>query len=271
MIRRTLPLALAAVMAAGTMANACSDGVNNPLDIYPTASELPENLLRFYVYFPRSMALTEGMDSVTLLDDSGVPVNGAFLPTHQELWSPDRQRLTVLLDPGRVKSGLAAHELMGRALVPGRSYTLVVSGNALDAAGCNIGTDATYSFTVTKADVETPDPAAWDMTVPRLGSRDTLTVDLGSTHDHLSLAYRLRIFDDASQIVPGALALGPDEASWHFTPRDPWRATTYELIVDERLEDVAGNRPGVLFDRPVDTTPEVWVRTRPFMPNPQSN
>lgn len=271
MIRRAKPVLLAAFMAAGTMAAACSDNMGSRVDIYPTASELPENLLRLYVYFPRAMALSEGMDSVVLRDDRGVPVNGAFLPTHHELWSPDRQRLTLLLDPGRVKSGLAAHELMGRALVPGRSYTLVVSGRALDAAGCILGEDATYSFTVTEADVETPDPAAWSLTTPRRGSRDTLNVELGSTHDHLSLAYRLRVVDEAQRIVPGALALGPEETSWHFTPREPWQAATYDVVVDERLEDVAGNRPGVLFDRPVTASPEKWVRTRSFTPRPRSD
>lgn len=120
-----------------------------------------------------------------------------FLPADQELWSPDRQCLTLLLDPGRVKSGLAARETMGRALFPGRSYTLVVSGRALDAAGCSLVTDTHFTFTVTEADIETPDPAVWNMTTPRLGSRETLDVDLGSTHDHLSLDYRLQVVDEA--------------------------------------------------------------------------
>ncbi|MEL6103500.1 MAG: hypothetical protein AAFR68_19555 [Pseudomonadota bacterium] len=271
MIWHVGPLVLAAFVTAGTIAAACSDGADSRVDIYPTASELPENLLRLYVYFPRAMALSEGMQSVVLRDENGVPVNGAFLPTHQELWSPDRQRLTLLLDPGRVKSGLSAHELMGRALVPDRSYTLVVSGDALDAAGCGLGADTSYTFIVTVADDQTPDPAAWSMITPRLGSRDTLSVDLGSTHDHLSLAYRLRVVDAAARIVPGALALGPAETSWHFTPRDPWQAITYELIIDERLEDVAGNRPGVLFDRPVTATPKAWKRALPFTPGTQNN
>ena len=271
MIPNTKPLILAVFMTAGTMAAACPNGSHSQVDIYPTASELPENLLRLYVYFPRAMALTEGIESVVLLDNKGIPVNGAFLSINQELWSPDRQRLTLLLDPGRVKSGLAARELMGRALVPGQSYTLVVSGTAQDAEGCMLGADTSYSFAVTEPDVETPNPATWDLTTPRLGSRDTLNVDLGSTHDHLSMAYRLRVVDEAAQIVPGALVLGPEERSWHFTPRDPWQAIIYELIVDERLEDVVGNRPGVLFDRPVTAAPEIWVRARSFRPIPQNN
>ena len=143
MIRHAKYLLLAGFIPASTIATACSKGADNGGDIYPTASELPENLLRLYVYFPRPMALTEGMDNIVLLNDKGMPVTGAFLPTHRELWSPERQRLTLLLDPGRVKSGLAAQELMGRALVSGRSYTLVVSGSSLDVMGCSLGADTT--------------------------------------------------------------------------------------------------------------------------------
>jgi len=266
MIPWAKPLVLAAFMAAAPTAEACPARTASGVDIYPTASELPENLLRLYVYFPASMAPSEGLQSVTLLDGKDVPVNGAFLATNQELWSPDRRRLTVLLDPGRVKSGLAAHELMGRALVPGERYTLVVSGAALDSEGCTLGKDARHSFTVAAADLQPPNPANWTLTEPRLGSSDTLGVDLGSTHDHLSMAYRIRVVDDEAKIVPGAIALGPSETSWQFTPRRPWQDVTYQLVVDERLEDLAGNRPGVLFDRPVSASLGDWLSTIPFTP-----
>ena len=46
MISPAKPLMLAAFLTAGTTAAACPDGSDNQVDIYPTASELPENLLR---------------------------------------------------------------------------------------------------------------------------------------------------------------------------------------------------------------------------------
>ena len=154
MIARSVPMALVALLAASVVAAACPEGLDDGVDIYPTAEELPENLLRIYLYFPRPMAATGGRQHVALHDRNGAPVNGAFLATNQELWSPDRSRLTLLLDPGRVKTGLAAHQLMGRALVPGENYTLVVSGSARDLQGCPLGGDTTHSFSVTAADVE---------------------------------------------------------------------------------------------------------------------
>lgn len=266
MIARSLSLSLAVVLAASTVAHACPPVAENRLDIYPTASELPENLLRIYIYYPRPMAVTEGQHHVTLLDAQGRRVNGAFLATNQELWSPDRRRLTLLFDPGRVKSGLEAHEALGRALVPGQSYSLVVSGAAKDAQGCPLAMDATHSFLVTDADFETPDPATWLLTEPRLGSMDPLHVDLGSTHDHLSMAYRLRVVDDEAAVVPGSVELGPSEKTWLFMPRQPWSNMSYDLVIDQRLEDLAGNRPGVLFDRPISSEPTEWQNRLPFAP-----
>ncbi len=267
MIARSLSLSLAVLAASSTVAYACKPDAKNRIDIYPTASELPENLLRIYIYYPRPMAATEGQKHVALLDAQGQRVNGAFLATNQDLWSPDRSRLTLLLDPGRVKSGLEAHEALGRALVPGQVYSLVVSGAAKDAQDCPLAQqDATHSFLVTDADVETPDPATWSVKEPRLGSLDPLHVDLGSTHDHLSMAYRLRVVDDEAEIVPGSIGLGSDEKTWLFTPRRPWRDVSYDLVIDQRLEDLAGNRPGVLFDRPISSEPTEWKNRLPFAP-----
>jgi hypothetical protein len=53
-----------------------------------------------------------------------------------------------------------------------------------------------------------------------------------------------------------------------FTPNAPWNAAPYRLVIDERLEDLAGNRPGLLFDRPLDEAPLAWQRAIPFTPQP---
>ena len=48
--------------------------------------------------------------------------------------------------------------------------------------------------------------------------------------------------------VAGTVTIGAGETAWRFTPQRPWAAGAYQLIVDGGIEDVAGNRPGVLFD-----------------------
>jgi hypothetical protein len=82
--------------------------------IDPGGTEVPRNLLRIYVRFSAPMAeggaarhvrLESAATSLTLPD--------ALLPLDPELWDIDRRRLTVLLDPARIKRGLVPHEEAG--------------------------------------------------------------------------------------------------------------------------------------------------------------
>ncbi|MGD1882513.1 MAG: hypothetical protein ACFB11_09360 [Paracoccaceae bacterium] len=261
--------ALAAVFLTTNAAMAtCPDTNAGRVDVYPTSDVLPANLLRMYVYYPRAMKADEGLQHVRLKDQTGKVVDEVFLGNRADLWSPDRRRLTLLLDPGRVKTGLVANAVLGRTLVPGQSYTLVVSGDATDMSGCILGADTRYDFVVGAEDMEPPDPASWYVALPTANSMDTLSVDLGSSHDHLSLAYRLRVVDHEGAAVPGAIALGRDEAVWAFRPDVPWAGVPYRLTIDERLEDLAGNRPGVLFDRPPDQDARPWAHSIQIIPKP---
>lgn len=264
MIKQIASLAFATLGLSGAALADCDAA--GQVEIYPTAAVLPENLLRIYVYFPRPMDVSQGIDMVQLIDASGAQVEQAFLSNRDDLWSPDRRRLTVLLDPGRVKTGLDAHETLGRALVAGRSYAFEVSGTALGADGCALETDTRHDFQAGAADLEPPQPSDWELARPQSSTTEPVTVVLGSAHDHLSLAFRIRVLDAEGEIVPGSIALGPDEASWHFTPRAAWQPASYTLSIDERLEDLAGNRPGLLFDRPLDQAPAPWVRNLQFTP-----
>ena len=230
--------AVAAFFATGSLAQAACAAAQG-VDIYPTAKVLPENLLRVYVYYPRPMSAHEGKQHVRLLKSDGAEIDGVFLTNRADLWSPDQRRLTLLFDPGRVKTGLIANENLGRALIAGESYMLDVSGSALDTAGCPLGIDTQHSFAVENADTDPPDPARWTIVTPRAHSIDTLRVDLGSAHDHLSMVFRLRVLDRDGNTVPGEIALGPKEELWEFTPRAAWTAARYTLAIDERLEDLA--------------------------------
>jgi hypothetical protein len=102
--------------------------------IYPSADQLPENLLRVYLHFSAPMSRGEAYSHISLVDDAtGEPVELPFLELEQELWDPAGQRLTVLFDPGRIKRGLVPNVEAGLPLVPGRSYRLVISADWLDA------------------------------------------------------------------------------------------------------------------------------------------
>src|SRR4051794_15706011 len=103
--------------------------------IYPTAERLPENLLKFYVHFSAPMRRGHIYDHIRLLDDSDKAVELPFLEIGEELWDPTMTRLTLFIDPGRIKRGVQPLEEVGPALMAGRQYRLVIDATWLDAAG----------------------------------------------------------------------------------------------------------------------------------------
>ena len=95
--------------------------------IYPTAAELPVNLLRVYVHFSASMSEGWAARAIRVTrEDTGETLDDVFLPPEPELWDPERKRLTMLLDPGRIKRGLVPNLEFGYPLVEGTTVRIAV-------------------------------------------------------------------------------------------------------------------------------------------------
>ena len=94
--------------------------------IYPSADTIPANLLRMYLHFSKPMRITGNLEQIKLLDENNNEVVGAIFNNVYELWDDQQQQLTLIFDPARVKTGLVAHQQMGRALQSGKHYTLIV-------------------------------------------------------------------------------------------------------------------------------------------------
>jgi len=103
--------------------------------IRPTAAQVPFNLLRLYVWFSGPMSEGCAARQLRLTRDDGSLIAGALLPAEQELWDAAHRRLTVLLDPARIKRGLAGHQEAGYPLRAGEPFRLVVGSGFRDARG----------------------------------------------------------------------------------------------------------------------------------------
>ncbi|MEL7042284.1 MAG: hypothetical protein AAGL90_12220 [Pseudomonadota bacterium] len=271
MFRSSIVAVLLNAVTAGA-ALACPTGSDtSPVDIYPSGDVVPENLLRIYVYFPRPMSQQVGASDIELYGPHGERIDNAFLPNRYDLWSADRTRLTLLLDPGRVKTGLNAHEQLGRALIVGQTVTLRVPGSLEDQQGCALQRTTEKTYTVGTEDLDPPSPARWTLSVPETDTRQALRIDLASPHDHVSLAYRLRVFSKAGAPIAGTLSLEGHESVWTFEPLKAWQAQSYEVRIAPELEDLAGNRPGILFDRPPNTPRSAWQNSITFRPKDQAD
>jgi hypothetical protein len=209
--------------------------------VYPSADVLPANLLRFYIQFSAPMSKGEAAARLHLLDSRAKALPAVFL-AGEELWDPAGTRLTMTLDPGRIKRGLTSNMALGDAIVAGRRYTLAIDREWRDARGVAMVEGFRKSFRGAPADRVPPDPKTWRITPPHGGTRDALAVSFGESLNHALLERMLRVD------LAGKVTIPPGETEWRFVPDAPWRAGAYRLMVNTAIEDLAGNRPGLPFD-----------------------
>ena len=219
------------------------------VEIRPTATEVPRNLLRLYVQF--SVPMSEGYAArhVRLLDDRGEVLAGALLPTEYELWDAARRRLTVLLDPARIKRGLVPHRQAGYPLRSGSSFQVVVGDGFRDARGDPLRAGAERRYQVGGDERRHVDPDCWALTIPPSDTVDPIQVEFGRPLDHALIGRCVRVVGPDGRVVEGRAEVGRGERSWRLTPLATWVPGPYRLVVDPALEDVAGNSVRRVFDR----------------------
>lgn len=207
--------------------------------VQPSGPTIPANLLRLSIRF-QSPIDGPVIGRLGLLREDGSRIDEPFL--EQELWSADARVLTVLMHPGRVKSGLKVHEERGPILAAGEEVTLVLDGYALKR------------WRTGAADEIGPVPLAWTLSAVRVGSKRPLVVSLDAIIDGRDAEY-LAIADSRGRRVAGQARLIRGESAWTFTPSAPWKAGAYKLVARGTLEDPSGNRLGSRFQTPVDAPP----------------
>ena len=216
-------------------------------EIYPTSDTLPENLLKFYVHFSAPMSRGRIYEHIHLYEGQGREIELPFLEIDEELWDLEMKRLTLFIDPGRIKREVTPLEEIGPALEAGKRFTLVIDKAWTDAAGNTLKKEFRKEFAVGPPDREPPDPARWAFTVPPPGTRDKLTVKFSEPMDD-ALARRLIHVKSTSSVVNGEVRLKDREQSWEFVPSQPWAAGTHQLVVQTTIEDLAGNNIGKPFE-----------------------
>jgi len=234
---------------------ACQQRASGPAvqAVYPTTEQVPENLLRMYVTFATPMKTVGTLEKIKLLDDQGNEVKNVFFNNVYELWNHEQTQLTILVDPARVKQGLQANEVYGRALQPNRTYTLVIEAGIEDVQHRPLQQPYTKVLHVVPADLQAPNLDLWQYALPKANSKQALVITFPHMLDYHSLKHRLAIADANNQQVQGTVAIGKAETEWAFWPMQPWAGGSYTLYVNTRLEDPAGNNLNGLFDHKAGT------------------
>ena len=222
--------------------------------VYPSGKEVPANLLRIYVVFSQPMSRHGIQRHIQLLNEGGKPVEHPFLDMEEGLWDPQARRLTLILDPGRIKRGLALNESQGAPLNPGGRYRLVISGAAEDADGSPLTEDFSKEYRVVSAERTPADPRNWKLILPRAGTRESLAVIADRAMDQPLFERLVRVEDAAGSPLSGNATVDGGGTQWRFAPRELWPQGGFNLRVAGELEDLAGNRPTRLFDQPTDAS-----------------
>jgi hypothetical protein len=209
--------------------------------IYPTADRLPENLLKFYVHFSAPMSNGQAYQHIELVSDDGKQLMHPFLEIAEELWDPSGQRLTLLLDPARVKRGLVPHEEDGAILFAGTKYRLTIKRNWLDATGTPMVEDYQKSFVVTASDYIQPQVSDWKIVAPPARTLAPLVIDLQEPLDHAIVTRGIQVLDSRKHLIEGKVVLSKFERVWSFTPTQAWPSGEYFLKINDRIEDLVGN------------------------------
>jgi hypothetical protein len=200
---------------------------------------VPANLLRISLVFAQPVR-EPVLPRLELRQANGDVIDQPFL--EEELWSPSGEILTVLLHPGRVKSGLIAHDTVGPVLHADESVVLTLDGEEIKR--WRVGPD----------DLDGPRPSGWNVGSVHAGTREPLVVELDAPIDGRDVDY-LAVVSSSHRRIPGRARLEAGEKRWTFTPDAPWTESEYTLAVFGNLEDASGNRMNGHFESP-RTAPE---------------
>lgn len=210
------------------------------LTMTPTADVLPANHLKFYLQFSEPMQTGDiwqhfRLDNLT----KNAPVPRPF--RHTELWSEDRQTLTLWFHPGRQKTGVNLNVEVGPVLHEGDDYRLIVSSEWKSARGVQLPEEISKDFRAGPPDHEQLFVEKWRIASPKPDTQDTLIIDLGESLDAALLRTEIAVENAAGKPVPGTISLEKQESVWTFRPDTPWDAGVYRLAVGSVLEDLSGN------------------------------
>ena len=216
--------------------------------VYPSADLVPENLLKFYVHFSAPMSRGSIYDHIHLRDSAGKEVELPFLEIDEELWDPTMTRLTLIIDPGRIKRGVRPLEEIGPVLEAGKSYTLAIDSAWKDGAGIPLKESFEKSFKAGPSDRRPVDPALWQTGPPVAGTIEPLSITFPESMDSAVTPRSISVTTDSGKRIEGKMSLEDQERRWTFLPASAWIRGGYKLVIQTTIEDLAGNNIGKAFD-----------------------
>lgn len=228
------------------------------MEVFPSGSRIPENTLRFYFVFSKSMSRGEAYKRVKILDENSKAVDQPFLELEEELWENDQKRLTLLIDPGRIKQEVKPRLDLGPVFRAGKKFTIIVDGKWPDSTGAILGNDWRREVVATDPRMIAPTAKDWKITAPNTAKQE-LTITFPVAMDESLLRRTLSVLTMEGKEISGKVLLEKNETVWKFVPDLPWKSALYSIRLDWKLEDVSGNA----IERPFEAEESTPVKDVP--------
>jgi hypothetical protein len=215
--------------------------------IYPTADSIPVNILRFYIQFSKPMQEMNILQHIHLTNDNGKDMTGVFYENQYELWNENRTMVTLIVDPGRVKTGLLANNKMGKAFDEAQEYVLKVDSLLLDFENNTLSHSYSKKYVAIAEDKTAPNTELWQYSKPTKNTKEPINIAFQDCIDVISAHTYIKILNKKKEVY-GKISLSKSGHNWSFTPEANWKKGAYEIIVHPALEDIAANSINQIFD-----------------------
>lgn len=217
--------------------------------IHPKIDTVPENLLKMYFVFSKPMQQSQSfLDFITVTNRETNNTEKIFLPLENELWNTDHTELTLWLDPGRIKKDLIPNKELGIPVKKGNAYEITILNNLSDAEGVELGKDYQKTIVVGSRDAQSPSTSKWELTLPQENTKEALGISFDESLDAMLAQETIQIVNDKNKTIDGGFMLSKKATSILFVPKVLWKKGKYTIVIESRLEDLAGNNLNRLFD-----------------------
>lgn len=223
------------------------------ITIYPTKDTVPENLLKVYFQFSEPMQeVGDPLDYIKVMNITDAREESVFLELEARLWNLEHTRLTLWLDPGRIKTDLIPNKEKGLPISKGKEYEVHISSKWRAANGQYLKKDYIKTIYVTGKDTHRPLVSNWKVHSPSEGTKELLKIDFKESMDGVLSKEVFTIFLNEGDIpIEGDFSVIPKEHGVSFSPHNKWKKGSYTIYVDSRFEDLAGNNLNHVFDRDI--------------------
>ncbi len=219
--------------------------------IYPSASILPSNILKWHIQFSRPINKTNVYEHIQFVDNYGEEISKAILPIENTLTNSKGTLLTLWIEPGRQKRDLIPNQQLGPVFVSGNDYKIIINKELKDQNGVPMLQTSAHKFTIADADRDLINISSWEVLPPVLKTKSSLIINCHESLDYTSALNGVFVIYNNKKVA-GNWEIKDNETKLIFNPLKIWNKGNYIILFNSKIEDLSGNNLNRLFDHKIE-------------------